>query len=113
MTAQPHVKQLLQDKKLMAIVKMRDEDVIDVAPGWYDYYARVDLSVTPSVRVMTIHASKGHEADRVVLDTSLTQRVADGVITDPDSEARVYYVGVTRARQQLDILHGHNGYDLR
>jgi superfamily I DNA/RNA helicase len=61
---------------------------------------------------MTIHASKGREADRVVIDTALTQRVVSGMVDDPDSEARVFYVGITRARHRLDIVHGDNGYDL-
>jgi hypothetical protein len=55
----------------------------------------------------TIHASKGREADSVVLVMS-HQTQEDAVVTDTASaaefeEARVYYVGATRARKMLAV----------
>jgi DNA helicase-2/ATP-dependent DNA helicase PcrA len=77
-----------------------------------DFYRDADLSVVPTIRLSTIHASKGHEADRVILLTDMTQRVAETAEKYPDDEIRVFYVGVTRAKHQLDIVEGHNGFNI-
>lgn len=82
-------------------------------PSWsYDFYASTDVTVSPTIRISTIHGSKGRESDRVVVDTGMTQRILSGLDKDPDSEARVFYVAVTRAKQRLDILDGENAYDI-
>jgi DNA helicase-2/ATP-dependent DNA helicase PcrA len=78
------------------------------------------------VRVGTIHSAKGREADHVFVATDLTEKVVEqmaatlgGVVpgtdreftsaTDPvpvltDNERRVFYVGMSRARQRLVLL---------
>ncbi|MFB6091951.1 MAG: UvrD-helicase domain-containing protein [Haloquadratum sp.] len=78
------------------------------------------------VRVGTIHSAKGREADHVFVATDLTEKVVeqmaasvedeavDGVDeftarTDPvpiltDNERRVFYVGMSRARERLVLL---------
>ena len=82
-------------------------------PHWnIDFYRETDLSILPTIRVSSIHGSKGREADRVVLHTGLTERIAEGMDKDPDAEHRVMYVGSTRAKHRLDILEGHNGYNI-
>jgi len=65
-----------------------------------------------TVRLSTIHGAKGKEADRVILFTGLTQRVVDSMTLDPDAEHRVFYVGVTRAKERLDIVQGDLCYDI-
>jgi superfamily I DNA/RNA helicase len=68
---------------------------------------RYGLDVVPTIQLSTIHAAKGREADRVILINSLgNDKVADGFRRDPDSEYRVFYVGVTRAKARLDIIIG-------
>jgi len=62
------------------------------------------LSRPPRVRVGTIHESKGGEADRVVLLTDMATRTYDEALVRPDDEARVWYVAVTRARQELCVV---------
>jgi hypothetical protein len=59
------------------------------------------LTDTPRVRIDTIHGAKGAQAERVLLLTDLTYRVARGMELDPDSEHRVFYVGATRASEVL------------
>lgn len=59
---------------------------------------------TPRVRVSTIHGAKGGEADHVVLMTDLAARTAREAENNPDDEHRVFYVGATRARNQLTII---------
>ena len=69
------------------------------------------LSVAPTIRLSTIHGAKGKEADHVVLLNSLdSQRVMNTYMRNPDSEARVFYVGVTRAKKKLDIVVGPNPF---
>jgi len=72
-----------------------------------DYYTRVDegygFADKPLVRLSTIHSAKGDEADNVVIIPDMTPRTARGYREDPDNEHRVFYVGVTRAKQRLYI----------
>jgi superfamily I DNA/RNA helicase len=66
----------------------------------------VDLATRPHIRLGSIHAAKGMEADVVVLATTTSRRVEDGQLEDPetyDEERRVEYVGVTRTREKLIV----------
>jgi DNA helicase-2/ATP-dependent DNA helicase PcrA len=65
---------------------------------------REGLGKPARVEISTIHGAKGKEADHVVLRTDMTQRTFDSYQSMPDPEHRVWYVGVTRARQTLQIL---------
>lgn len=56
------------------------------------------------VRISTIHGAKGAEAERCVLVSDISARVAAAARSDPDAESRVQYVGVTRAKSELTIL---------
>ncbi len=63
-----------------------------------------DLRAEPRVRISTIHGVKGGEADHVVIRTDLTRQTYDGYLNDPDDEARVFYVGVTRAKESVTVV---------
>ncbi len=73
------------------------------------------LTKEPRVRIETIHGSKGLEAQNTLLLTDLNARVRRGQELDFDSEQRVLYVAVTRAREALFLVtpqrHGF-GYQL-
>jgi DNA helicase-2/ATP-dependent DNA helicase PcrA len=58
----------------------------------------------PRVRISTIHGSKGGEARHVVLFKEMARRTHREMEADPDSERRVWYVGVTRARERLTLV---------
>lgn len=61
----------------------------------------------PRVRLGTIHASKGLESDVVILDTSITRRIRKEIEDSEEAfedERRVFYVGVTRARNDLYLI---------
>lgn len=67
-----------------------------------------EVATRPAVRVGTIHAAKGLEADNVILSTSVTRKIFECQNADQethDEERRVEYVGVTRARKSLTVVH--------
>jgi superfamily I DNA/RNA helicase len=59
----------------------------------------------PRILVSTIHQVKGGEADHVFLKRDMSWRCYQNLTTNPDSEHRVFYVGATRARKSLHVLH--------
>lgn len=58
----------------------------------------------PRIRISTIHAAKGAEADNVILLTDMTHKVFNSYQRDPDDETRVFYVGMTRAKKRLYLI---------
>lgn len=58
----------------------------------------------PRIRIETIHGVKGAEADHVLLMTDMSERTMRNYDENPDSEHRVFYVGVTRARETLHLI---------
>lgn len=60
--------------------------------------------LNPPHELMSIHQAKGREKQQVVLDTEMAQRTWEGFQTNPDDEHRVFYVGITRAKERLQIL---------
>lgn len=61
-------------------------------------------SAKPRVRLSTIHGAKGGEADHVIVLTDVANRTYEESREYPEDEARVWYVAVTRAREQLTIV---------
>lgn len=62
------------------------------------------LRARPRVRLSTIHAAKGGEADHVILLTEMARRTYREMERKPDDEARVWYVAITRARRRLTLV---------
>lgn len=58
----------------------------------------------PRIDISTYHASKGREADHVVLYTDCYKSTWDEQQTNPDSEIRLAYVGITRTKGSVTIL---------
>jgi superfamily I DNA/RNA helicase len=78
-----------------------------------DYFRDVDIFANPRIVTSTIHASKGREAPEVTLITDWTGRVEAGMVINPDSEHRVWYVAASRAKNILRTASlGEFGYDL-
>jgi DNA helicase-2/ATP-dependent DNA helicase PcrA len=68
-------------------------------------YGRQALIDRPKLQLGTIHSVKGLEADRVLLSTEMTRLPYENLsVGDADSEHRVYYVAITRAKEQVDLL---------
>ncbi len=68
------------------------------------------MMVEPRIKINTIHGVKGGEADNVVLVTDVSKRTFEEYQENPDEELRVWYVGITRARWNLYILHPETPY---
>jgi len=82
----------------------------DGGTKWYAAAKRYGFEAvaSPKVRIGTIHAVKGQEADNVIVLTSQGRRIADSENDDPArfaEERRIEYVAVTRARRKLTIAH--------
>ena len=58
----------------------------------------------PRIKLSTIHGSKGSEADNVMLLTDLSRKTDEEYWRQRDSERRVFYVGMTRAKNSLNIV---------
>jgi superfamily I DNA/RNA helicase len=60
------------------------------------------------VHLLTLHASKGLEFGAVFI-TGCEERLApldfDGMVSDPEEERRLFYVGMTRAKRSLFLTH--------
>jgi DNA helicase-2/ATP-dependent DNA helicase PcrA len=87
------------------------------------YFAHDYAGMDPDrVRVGTIHSAKGREADHVFVSTDLTEKVVEQMAASvaddapdfdtstgrvpvlADNERRVFYVGLSRARERLVVL---------
>lgn len=63
------------------------------------------LGTEPRVRINTIHGVKGGEADNVVIMTDMAARTYAEYQNNPDDEARVWYVAVTRAKSRVYFMY--------
>jgi len=72
------------------------------------------LTAKPRFNISTIHGIKGGEAQNVLLLTDMTTKIRQTMEIDADSEHRVWYVGVTRAKEALHIIapENTNGYEI-
>lgn len=99
---------------------LRDHYGLLSAPIWHealegipletrDYYQTVlragrKISHEPRIVVNTIHGVKGGEADHVIVVSDMAKKTFDEYLNDPDSEHRVAFVAVTRAKERLTIV---------
>lgn len=95
---------------LKFLAKRRKLDDKDIGAMWRAW-DRNDppFEVTENVRVLTIHASKGAEAEDVVVYDGITNRVQAGMRASArmrENEARTWYVALTRASERLHIRRG-------
>jgi len=65
-----------------------------------------DACLKPTLELTTIHGAKGKEADCVYISASITDKVKKNLDIN-DTEHRVFYVGVTRAKKELFLLDDH------
>ena len=63
-----------------------------------------DLQKEPRIKTSTIHQAKGGECDNVIVLTDIGKIVYKSYMKNPDDEHRVFYVAVTRAKENLYIV---------
>lgn len=71
---------------------------------------KVKITAEPNVTINTIHGVKGGEADHVIIVSDMSKKTYMEMQKDPDSEARVAYVALTRARKRVTIIMPNSRY---
>lgn len=69
-----------------------------------------NLNQQPRIRLSTIHGAKGGEAENVAMFTDVSYRTFQGMNRNMDDEARVFYVGATRAKRNLYLMNPKTSY---
>jgi superfamily I DNA/RNA helicase len=109
---------LVEDDESLDRGTLRDQFGLLKTDEWYDSLSfsealrealmllkeKGELGSKPRIRVSTIHAVKGKEADNVVVLPDMSVLTHRAFQKNPDDEHRVFYVAVTRAKQNL-YLH--------
>ena len=62
------------------------------------------FTTEPRIRLSTIHGAKGSECDNVVVLTDIGQKSWIQMQKEPDDEIRVFYVALTRVKENLHIV---------
>ena len=76
---------------------------------------KTKLSSISRVKLSTIHGAKGGEADNVMLLMDLSPKFAKDFAENSDNIHRLFYVGITRAKQSLHLVlpkHAEKGFRL-
>tara|TARA_R110000744_G_scaffold13003_1_gene38243 strand:+ start:2602 stop:4140 length:1539 start_codon:yes stop_codon:yes gene_type:complete len=103
---------LLEQPNLMG--EYRDAfDVLGFGKARQTYLRRIersgeDLSKPPRIKLSTFHAMKGGEDDNCAVYLGSTRACDETAY--PDDEHRAFYVGITRARQNLHIIESQKRY---
>jgi superfamily I DNA/RNA helicase len=84
------------------------EASLALAPAETSYIRTVlkrygSLEVNCKINLNTIHAVKGGECDNVAVLPDMAASCYDSFIKDSDAESRVFYVGCSRAKEQLVV----------
>src|SRR5210317_989205 len=116
----------IEDKEIKDILKLTSEKKL-VKKQWYKFFDKApikektyilklmeqgeDLDADARIRVSTIHSIKGGEEDNVILFMHQGSRIQKSIkrsLEKQDEEHRVWYVAITRARNNLYKLKTKN-----
>jgi len=110
----------LDDEELIDIQRLKNEFGLLWSQSWETAFINLSLEEkerleaieakygfdkAPDITINTIHGSKGKEAENVVLMLDMTRKTFQAYQEQPDNEHRVFYVGMTRAIENLYIIH--------
>lgn len=98
--------------EVTARIRRGDWGVLAVKRDHEDYLRALDYAEPQNIRISTMHGAKGLQADDVHLILSLSPRAQIEGAINPDNLHRLLYTAVTRARENLYLYDGENGYDL-
>lgn len=89
--------------------EFRKKETAHWDPYMLDYARRCNAKgrfyPDPVIRISTMHGVKGDEADVVIVKTDMSRSAHQALEYDADSEHRLFFVAVTRARKELYIMH--------
>tara|TARA_R100001015_G_C4632314_1_gene195713 strand:- start:227 stop:1654 length:1428 start_codon:yes stop_codon:yes gene_type:complete len=110
----------LEEKEWKDILELTDKKKVTEKINWYDLFTKVpekeknyiqnllnqkeNLDKRARIWVSTIHAIKGGEEDNVILCMHQGEKIKNSIrrsMAKSDEEHRVWYVGITRARNNL------------
>ena len=69
---------------------------------------RSSFNKSKNIKLSTIHASKGGEADNVMVLKDLPRKADLSLAQKRDDERRVFYVATTRAKKSLHIIESQS-----
>ena len=69
------------------------------------------LDEKANIKLSTIHGAKGGESQNVILFSDISKRINDNMWINRDDERRVFYVGMTRAKENLYIVPSTSPYE--
>jgi hypothetical protein len=115
-----------EEQDTLSISQLRESHGLLVDGAWFEvfdsiplirraYYRQIlrahgTLKVDPQVQLETIHGAKGTEAPKVALFLEQSRRTWEEARKEPDEEHRVWYVGATRAKEELHLVEGSGRY---
>jgi superfamily I DNA/RNA helicase len=70
-----------------------------------------DIDEEANIKLSTIHGAKGGESQNVILFSDISKRINDNMWVNRDDERRVFYVGMTRAKENLYIIPSTSPYE--
>ena len=127
-------KKILQEKEEKAIQEYLGDNHFDRTKDWFEQFIEADekeklyiknmidegedLNKAARIYISTIHAAKGGEEDNVILCLDMGNKILKSIKESEeysDEENRVWYVGITRARNNLYKLKAkinRKGYKL-
>ena len=110
---------LFKDKELIKI----EDAGFQKGMIWFDVFTQADsheklyirtmlgngekLSISARIKLQTIHITKGEEENNVILAMDNTSRIRESMTNNEEKryeEHRIFYVGATRAKQNLYLL---------
>lgn len=99
-------------RQVLQHLRRGDWSLLAIKPQNIDYLRSVDYTLPQNLRISTIHGSKGLQADDVHVILSLSTRAWQEAAIEPDQIHRLMYVAATRAKENLYLYDGENGYEL-
>lgn len=99
-------------RQVLQHLRRGDWSLLTAKPHHIDYLRSVDYTQPQNLRISTIHGSKGLQADDVHVILSLSTRAWQEAAIEPDQIHRLMYVAATRAKENLYLYDGENGYEL-
>jgi superfamily I DNA/RNA helicase len=111
--AEVNYQELVKDFGMLAPLDRDAKDIARLSEEEKLYIAAIErrgesIEGNPRIKLSTIHAMKGGEDDNVAVYLGSTQACMEG--KNPEDEHRVFYVAVTRAKQNLYLIESDKKY---